>query len=211
MARNLPAAQRRTEFAAAAQRAMSRKGSFNVSVRDVAREAGVSPGAILYHYEDFEAVLVAAWEDLAARFARERRQLIDLAATEPERLATAIHHALPTGSADPRYLLYAAIGHYRSNATMRALARATTHAEIALYHTIVEAGAARGVFTLTDKSVVIARTIVGLTHGLGIWIVHDDPDVDFAEGERLVRRYAETATGSRLPDPLSLNAPATGG
>lgn len=202
MARNLPPTQRRMQFAAAAQRAMSRKGSFNVSLRDVAREAGVSPGAILYHYEDFEAVLVAAWEDLAERFARQRHNILELDAAEPERLATAIHHAVPSGSSDMRYLLYAAIGHYRSNATMRALARATTHAEIALYHTIIEAGAARGLFTLGDRSTTIARTIVGLTHGLGIWIVHDDPQVDFAEGERLVRRYAEALTGTSLPAPL---------
>lgn len=204
MARNLPPAQRRMQFAAAAQRAMSRKGSFDVSLRDVAREAGVSPGAILYHYEDFEAVLVAAWEDLSERFARQRRQIIDLPAGEPERLATAIHQAVPRGSGDDRYLLYAAIGHYRANAAMRTLARATTHAEIALYHTILEAGAARGVFTLGDRSIVVARTIVGLTHGLGIWIVHDDPEVDFAEGERMVRGYAESLTGAPLPAPLGV-------
>ncbi|HJS93119.1 MAG TPA: TetR/AcrR family transcriptional regulator [Solirubrobacteraceae bacterium] len=204
MARNLPPTQRRTQFAAAAQRAMSRKGTFNVSLRDVAREAGVSPGAILYHYDDFEAVLVAAWQDLSERFGQQRRRILELDAAEPARLATAIHHAVPSGSADERYLLYAAIGHYRSNATMRALARATTHAEIALYHTIIEAGSARGVFTLGDRSIAIARTIVGLTHGLGIWIVHDDPEVGFAEGEHLVRGYAEALTSVKLPSPLSL-------
>jgi hypothetical protein len=47
---------------------------------------------------------------------------------------------------------------------------------------------------------------VGLTHGLGIWIVHDDPEVDFAEEERLVRRYTETATACPLPPPLRLDA-----
>lgn len=208
MARNLPAPQRRLQFATAAQRAMSRKGSFDVSLRDVAREAGVSPGAILYHYEDFEAVLVAAWEDLSDRFSRQRRQVLDLPAADPERLATAIHYAVPSGSSDDRYLLYAAIGHYRSNAAMRTLARATTHAEIALYHTIIEAGAARGVFTLADRSIAIAQTIVGLTQGLGIWIVHDDPEVDFTQGERLVRRYAETATDCALPSPACLDAGA---
>jgi len=206
MARNLTSPQRRMQFATAAQRAMSRKGSFQVSLRDVAREAGVSPGAILYHYEDFEAVLVAAWEDLSDRFGRQRRQVLDLTAGEPEKLATAIHHAVPTGSSDDRYLLYAAIGHYRSNAAMRTLARATTHAEISLYHTILEAGAARGVFTLGDRSIAIARTIVGLTQGLGIWIVHDDPEVDLAEGERLVRSYTATATACPLPPPLRLDA-----
>jgi AcrR family transcriptional regulator len=206
MARNLTSPERRMQFATAAQRAMSRKGSFQVSLRDVAREAGVSPGAILYHYEDFEAVLVAAWEDLSDRFGRQRRQVLDLTAGEPEKLATAIHHAVPSGSGDERYLLYAAIGHYRSNAAMRTLARATTHAEISLYHTILEAGAARGAFTLGDRSIAIARTIVGLTQGLGIWIVHDDPEVDFGEGERLVRSYAEAATACTLPSALRLDA-----
>src|SRR6185437_17127705 len=53
--------------------------------------------------------------------------------------------------------------------------------------------------TLGDRSIAIARTIVGLTQGLGIWIVHDDPEVDLAEGERLVRSYTETATACPLP------------
>ncbi|MGH2872656.1 MAG: TetR/AcrR family transcriptional regulator [Solirubrobacteraceae bacterium] len=204
MARNLSPAHRRAQFAAAARCAMSRKGSFDVSLRDVAREAGVSPGAILYHYDSFEAVLVATWEQLSERFIRQRRQILELAAGEPERLATAIHAGLPRGSDDARYLLYAAIGHYRSNPAMRAMARAATHGEIALYQTILEAGAARGVFTLGDRSVAIARTIVGTTQGLGIWIVHDDPEVDFSEGEGLVRRYAQTMTAVELPAPLAL-------
>jgi AcrR family transcriptional regulator len=204
MARNLPAEDRRRQFAAAARRAMSRKGSFNVSVRDVAHEAGVSPGAILYHYEDFEAVLVAAWEQAVDRFARERQYILESCQDNGERLATAIHGGVPSGSDDEMYLMYAAIGHYRSNPALRAMARDLTHREIALYQTILEAGAAGGAFRLTDGSLTIARTIVGLQHGLGIWIVHDDPQVDFAEGERLIRAYAERATGAELPPPLEI-------
>jgi len=65
---------------------------------------------------------------------------------------------------------------------------------------------ARGVFTLGGRSIAIARTIVGLTQGPGIWIVHDDPEVDLAEGERLVRSYTETATACPLTSPLRLDA-----
>lgn len=204
--RNLPSRDRRKQFAVAAQRAMARKGSFNVTVRDVAREAGVSPGAILYHYEDFEAVLVAAWQHLSQRFARRRHAILELPCTEPQRLATAIHHDIPHGRSDERYLLYAAIGHYRANPTLGALARGTTHAQIALYHTILQSGKAGGDFQPSDRSLSTARTLVGLCHGLGIWIVHEDPDVDFAEGERLLRGYAEALTATRLPSPLELPA-----
>lgn len=202
-----PSTDRRRQFADAAQRAVSRKGTFNVTLRDVAREAGVSPAAILYHYPDFETVLVAAWERLSARFARLRGAILELPVTEPERLATAIRHAIPTGGDDERYLLFAAIGHQRANATLTALARGTTHSEIAFYQTILQTGAAGGAFTLADRPVIIARTIVGLYQGLGIWIVHEDPEVDFAEGERLVRGYAQNMTGVELPAPVDLPRP----
>lgn len=204
MARNLPAEDRRRQFAAAARRAISRKGSFNVTIRDVAQEAGVSPGAILYHYEDFEAVLVAGWEQAVDRFARQRQDILERCATAPERLATAIHAAVPTGADDDIYLMYAAIGHYRSNAALRTLARSATHGEIAFHQTILEAGVAGGDFALAGRPLTIARTIVGMVHGLGIWIVHDDPQVDGAEGERLVRVYAEGVLGRSLPAPVEL-------
>lgn len=204
MAPNLPAEDRRRQFAAAARRAITRKGSFNVSVRDVAQEAGVSPGAILYHYEDFDAVLLAAWEQAVDRFARERQYILEHCEDAGERLATAIHQSIPSSADDDAYLMYAAIGHYRSNAALRALARGFTHGEIGLYQTILEAGAAGGAFEPAERSLSIARTLASMSHGLGIWIVHDDPQVDAAEGERLMRAYAERSVGAALPEPRVL-------
>lgn len=204
MARHPQPGQRRQEFADAARRAMSRKGSFDVTIRDVAREAGVSPGAILYHYPDFDAVLIAAWQNVSDLIARQGRYILEMAGGTARRLATAIHHGVPRGPDDERYLLYGAIGHYRANPTLNALARAGTQSQIALVQTLLEVGAAEGTFTLGDRSIAIARTIVGLQQGLGIWIVNDDPEVDFAEGERLARAYAERLTGAALPDPVEI-------
>lgn len=204
MARNPKSDRRRHQFAQAARRTMSRKGSFNVTIRDVAREAGVSPGAILYHYPDFDAVLVAAWQNLSDEISRQGRYILEMPCGTARRLATAIHHGVPRGPDDERYVLYGAIGRYRANPALNALARAGTHRQIALVQTLLEVGAADGTFTLGDRSLTIARTIVGLQHGLGIWIVNEDPEVDFAEGERLARVYAERLTGATLPDPMEI-------
>ncbi len=198
MAPNRAPAERRREFVAAARIAIAKKGGFGVTIRDVAREAGVSPGAILYHYKDFDALLLSAWEHLAAALSAHRQYLLEVLDDGPERLAAALYYDLPRAD-DESYLLYAGGAEYAHNDALRTAARAQTHGEIALYQTILEAGAAAGSFTLVRPSIVIARGFVAMTQGLGIWIVNDDPQIDFDEGQRIVRAHAEEMTGCRLP------------
>jgi AcrR family transcriptional regulator len=202
MARNLPASDRRRQFIAAARRAIKEKGTFGVTIRDVAKEAGVSPAAILYHYRNFDALLLAAWEQCFEQVVTLRQHLLEAVTDHDERLATLIRYGLPTeGSEDDLYVIYASIGEYGHDAALRATARSVTHREIALYQTVLESGAAAGSFTLAQTSLTIARTLVSMEHGLGIWVVHDDPQVTVVEAERLLRVYAEQATGTVLPAP----------
>jgi AcrR family transcriptional regulator len=211
MAPRLPAHDRRLQIMAGARAAIAEKGSFNVSIRDVGRAAGVSPSAILYHYSTFEALLEAAWDQGIERLAAERQYVLEVLEDAGERLATALHEGLPKGSDDQAYLLYAAIGHYASNPALKARARGFTHREIGMFQTILEAGSAGGAFRLADSSLTVARTIVSMQHGLGLWIVHDDPQIDRVEGERLLRAYAERATGTDLPPPSEMPEPAAAG
>jgi AcrR family transcriptional regulator len=202
MARHAPAIERRRQFVAAARRAIREKGTFGVTIRDVAKEAGVSPAAILYHYRNFDALLLAAWEQTVEQVVTLRQDLLEFIADHGERLATMIHYGLPTeGSDDDLYVLYASIGEYGHDPVLRATARSVTHREIGLFQTVLESGAAAGAFTLTQTSLTIARTLVSMAHGLGIWVVHDDPQVTAVEAERLMRAYAEQTTGVVLPEP----------
>lgn len=63
MGRPSNAAQRRQQIVEAAARVIARKGYAGASVSAMAREAGLAPGLVHYHFESKQAVLLAlvAW------------------------------------------------------------------------------------------------------------------------------------------------------
>ncbi|MBO0851864.1 MAG: TetR family transcriptional regulator C-terminal domain-containing protein, partial [Pseudonocardia sp.] len=66
--------------------------------------------------------------------------------------------------------------------------------QVALYVGILEAGAAVGVFDLTDDVQTIARNLVVLEDGYGLHITMAVPTFDVATAERQLLGYAATAT-----------------
>jgi len=53
----------------------SRKGYFNTSVRDIARESGVSIGSIYHHFKDKEGIASAMYNNLLDRMIEELSQI----------------------------------------------------------------------------------------------------------------------------------------
>ena len=60
---------------------MTRAGAVRLTLEEVAREAGVSKGGLLYHFPSKEALTVAMVERFTERF---DRAVLDLAAQDPE-------------------------------------------------------------------------------------------------------------------------------
>jgi AcrR family transcriptional regulator len=61
-------AGRLSRIISAAQRCLARDGYANVSIKDIAREAGVAPGLLHYYFECKEDLLVAAVREAANRY-----------------------------------------------------------------------------------------------------------------------------------------------
>lgn len=55
----------------AAQRCLARDGYANVSIKDIAHEAGVAPGLLHYYFPSKEDLLVAAVREAAGRYRQE--------------------------------------------------------------------------------------------------------------------------------------------
>jgi hypothetical protein len=67
-----------------------------------------------------------------------------------------------------------------------------------LYQYVLETGASRGTFALTQRADATARALVALEDGLGLQVVLGHPGIDRTEAERILLGYAQLATGVDL-------------
>ena len=74
------------------------------------------------------------------------------------------------------------------------------HRQVDLYTDPLTAGAARSVFRLQYPARDIAMTLMSMEDYFGYRIVARDPELSGATALRLMRQYAELATGVSLPD-----------
>lgn len=87
--------ERRSAFAAAAFRALARDGLAGLTVRNVAKEAGYTTGALVHYYPSKSQLFVAASEH-AAYAVRPRMEQDEAAFGGLEGLRRVIYDALPT-------------------------------------------------------------------------------------------------------------------
>lgn len=197
MARTKNQGERRRQIVAAAQRAVVKRGLAGVRLRDVADEAGLTAGAVLYYYDELETLLLEAHHRAIERFCRDREAAVDAAADPREKLVAAVRAGLPTGPDDELVrMLYEFEGPAFRNRTFGALNHAYFERQVGIYHAILATGQATGIFRLTAAARVIARNLVALEDGYGFYVVLEDSDIDTAGAEQLILSYAQSATGA---------------
>jgi DNA-binding transcriptional regulator YbjK len=199
VARTKDQVRRRGELIAAAERAVLRKGAGAVKLRDVADEAGLTPGAVLYYYDELDSLLVETHSQAAERFCRQREELIDSIADPRDQLRAAVRAGLPTGPEDELVrLLYEFDGLGTRRPGYGRLSREYFARQVAIYHSVLVAGQAAGLFALTAPARDVGRNLVALEDGYGYYVVLPDSGIDAPDAVRLILKYAETATGCPL-------------
>jgi AcrR family transcriptional regulator len=203
-------AQRRSDLIAATESALARKGLHQVRLRDVADEAGLTSGAVLYYYDGLDELFFAVYQQGIDRFCREREEAVSNLDDPAARLATAIHLGIPSDAddADVRLLYEFEAVAFRNQACAE-LMHDYVERQVVMYAAILEKGAAAGVFRLTSDARTIARNIVGLEDGHGVYVLtrHDRP----ADIEQLVLAYAADATGLDVEALSAYNSPRIDG
>ncbi len=190
--------QRRADLIAAAQRAMLRHGA-EVHLKQVASEAGLTSGAVLYHYGDLRELLAEAHRAGTERFYAERAARIADLADPAEQLATTIRSGLPTGTDDADVRLLCELGGAAGRNRLYANLLTTLYdRQVALYEQILEAGRATGRFTLAADPTTIARNLVALEDAYGYRIVAGHPQIGPQQAVELVLGYARAMTGHPL-------------
>jgi DNA-binding transcriptional regulator YbjK len=194
MARTRDQAARRRELVSSASTLVARKGLANVRLRDVADAVGLTSGAVLYYYGNLDELFTAAYDGAIERWCRQRERAISAIGDPAERLATAIRMAIPSGPDDDEIrLLYELEPVALRDPACAALMSGYVERQVAMYAAILEVGAATGVFELAHDARTLARNLVALEDGQGLYVLmgRDEP----AEVERRVFDYLASAAG----------------
>lgn len=195
--------QRRDRLFTAAQQAVVMRGA-DVRLKDIADMAGLTSGAILYHYPDVQSLLLEANQAVIERFLDYRVKAIRGLASPAEKLVVTVAGGLPVNAEDSDVKLLCALGgaasRYPAYATMLT---SLYDRQVAMYQVILEAGSATGDFDLRCDSETIGRNIVALEDAYGYRMVARHGSIDYAAAVELILSYARIATGHPLDLPAA--------
>lgn len=198
MARPSRQQQRRNEVIEAALAAAAEHGLRNLSLTDVANQAGVTRGALLYYYADLEAILVEAHSAGMERFVTQRAELVAQEQDPAEKLAVAIAAGLPTGPEDGLMRILYEFDVLAGKSPLHDELVQRLYAEqLELYRGILEEGVACGEFSLTGPLEDVAMNFVALEDAYALHIVAGG-SIKVADARRAITLYAAQA-GAPLP------------
>ncbi len=190
---------RKADLLEAAQRAMAEHGA-GVRLNQVAQQAGLTSGAILYHYPDLQDLLVDANRAGMERFHDARVKALEGISDPAARLVVTITSGLPLDGDDEEVRLLCALGGEAARNTVYAvLLTSLFDRQVAMYQAILESGAAQGEFTLAAEAITIARNLVALEDAYGYRIMAGHPTLDHDATAELILSYARLATRHPLP------------
>lgn len=193
MARPSTQKQRRIEVVDAALAAAAEHGLRNLSLTDVANQAGVTRGALLYYYEDLDAILVEAHAAGMHRVGADRAALVAAAQDPAEQLAIAIDAGLPSGPDDALMRLLYEFDVLAGKSPLHdELVQRLYHEQLELYRGILAAGVASGAFALAGPLDDIAMNLVALEDAYGLHIVAGG-SITVADAQRAIRLAATQA------------------
>lgn len=164
----------------------------------------MSPGAILYYYDNIDDLLRECQRHAMVRFVDQRRRHLETDESPERQLAAVLAESLPVSSDDPDYVMFYGNAASGRDPSRSVLACAIFDSSVELYRQIFQRGAQLGVFQLIDTPLRIAQTLGVMEDGLGLYLVNRHPSIDRAEATRMLMRYVELATGvdlSRLEAP----------
>ena len=194
--------ERKADLLEAAQRAMAEHGA-GVRLNQVAEQAGLTSGAILYHYPDLQELLVDANRAGMERFHDARVKAIEGVNDPAARLVVTITSGLPLDGDDEEVRLLCALGGEAARNTVYAvLLTSLFDRQVAMYQAILESGAVQGVFTLAADAITIARNLVALEDAYGYRIMAGHPTLDHDAAAELILSYARLATHHPLPTEI---------
>jgi AcrR family transcriptional regulator len=161
----------------------ARFGYKGTSIDRIARAAGLTKGAIYYHFKDKEALLFAAVKNRVSQF--ERRVTEDLLPVDDPRKAlsqvTEVCFEHATKSNHRRFIVTLMVEALGNNARLSAQFREMMQRFRSFVRGIIEIGQGQGIFRADVSAVTAAGVYSGAVMGAEIEYYQDPDNVDLAE------------------------------
>ena len=191
MARPRKQEARRAALIEATYAAGRTHGLRSLSLTDVAEQAGLTRGAILYYYEDLDALLVEAHAAGVERFCDERDATVAQLEDPRVQLGAAIDAGLPSGPDDALMSLLYEFDVLAGNSALHdELVQKLYLRQLETYTRIIEAGREAGVFTPTLPVDQLAMTFVALEDAYGLHIVGGNALMTVSKASAAMRAVA---------------------
>ena len=201
MARPNRQVERRGDIMDAAIALIERHDLATLKLADVAAELGLTTNAVRYYFKDMAQLLSELALRSDVRFYDERLELGAKTDDLPTQLAMTIAAGIPAGPEDAEWrAIWRAVLAAGFELDQRADVQGIYHRQVDLYADLLAAGSKAGVFQLNQPARDIAMTLMSMEDYFGYRIVARDPQLSRAIALRLMRQYAELATGARLPE-----------
>ncbi|MFJ3824051.1 TetR/AcrR family transcriptional regulator [Streptomyces nodosus] len=172
MARPKNQDERRAHLIQAVIDTTAETGLRSLSLADVARKAGLTRGAVLYYYDDLDALLREAYRAGMERFCDRRDALRDTIESPALLLRETIRAGLPTGPDDALMRLLYEFDVLAENSPLHStLVESMYERQLAAYRAVLERGAGTGVFHLALDTSTAALNLVALEDAYGLHIV----------------------------------------
>jgi AcrR family transcriptional regulator len=173
----------------AAVAVMAEHGYHGTSVRDIAAQAGVSPGAIYHHFGSKQDVLVTILDRGIDRLVRRTEDALFAAGDDPADRLRAIVETHVLAHAHGRLESFIGNSELRSlDSVGRAVVVTKRDAQQRMFDRVVTDGVTRGVFA-TPYPVEAARVIVSACTAVATWFRTDGP----LSAEDVAARYQRVA------------------
>jgi AcrR family transcriptional regulator len=172
MARPRNQGARRQALIEATYAAGQKHGLRSLSLTDVAEQAGLSRGTVLYYYGDLDGLLVEAHGAGVERFCDDRDRLIAESDDPRTQLGIAVRAGLPSGPDDALMRLLYEFDFLAGNSALHdELVQKMYLRQMDTYRGIFAAGRRSGTFTPALDDDQLAMTFVALEDAYGLHIV----------------------------------------
>lgn len=192
--------ERRAALVSAARRVAGRRGVTNLSVREVAAEAKVSVGSVLYYFGSFDELVFACIDAVQEEFAERRGAVAHTIPDPVARIRSLIMAGIPDVISDELRIVYESVALVRDKPHFASLQRSIIERQVEIYRHAIELGVALGTFTPERDIVEVARNIVALEDSYDMYPLFG-ATVTPAECRTAVMAYASQALGAAIvPD-----------
>lgn len=174
----------------ATSRLLRERGVQGLRVRDVAAYAGMSPGAVLYHFDSTDDLLYAVHQQAVDDYLDVRRTASSTPGSDArERLMSCFTIGLPGRDGTLIELLYEVHGMARRSLRHAELVSRLWTQELELYGEIIRDGMTHGHFHVQDVGAA-SHALLALEDGLALHLVSRNEHIDSAVAADIFRRAA---------------------